>query len=108
MSRATTTFTLLALAGCGGPGTIAVQVLVPDLSGVDTPLPGVVITALPYDRDSILSALEGRAPESWRPGWEWRRIRSEPSSPSSTAPAPSSTWPATRCGPESSGSAPRF
>src|SRR3989304_5369516 len=62
MSRATTTFTLLALAGCGGPGTIAVQVLVPDLSGVDTPLPGVVITALPYDRDSILSAMEGRAP----------------------------------------------
>ena len=29
---------------------------------MDTPLPGVVISALPYDRDSVLSAMERRAP----------------------------------------------
>ena len=34
---------------------------------MDTPLPGVVITALPYDRDSVLSAMEGRAPGGARP-----------------------------------------
>lgn len=33
----------------------------PDLNGVATPLPGVVVTALPYDRDSLLSAMEQRA-----------------------------------------------
>lgn len=37
------------------------RILVPDLEGVETPLPGIVIVALPYDRDSILSVLEGRA-----------------------------------------------
>jgi len=35
---------------------------VPDLSGVETPLPGIEIAALPYDRDSVLTALEQRAP----------------------------------------------
>jgi len=34
---------------------------VPDLHGVETPLPGVVVTALPYDRDSVLAAMERRA-----------------------------------------------
>ena len=42
------------------------QVLVPDLNGVDTPLPGIEVTALPYNRDSLLAALESRAP-SGRP-----------------------------------------
>ena len=37
------------------------QILVPDLEGVETPLPGIVIVALPYDRDSILTTLEQRA-----------------------------------------------
>ena len=40
-----------------------VQVLVPDLSGRETPLPGIVVTAAPFDRDSILSILEQRASE---------------------------------------------
>lgn len=42
---------------------MAVQVQVPDLAGRETPLPGVVVTALPYDRDSLLAALEQRAAE---------------------------------------------
>lgn len=41
---------------------MAVQVLVPDLGGVETPLPGIEVAALPYDRDSVLAALESRAP----------------------------------------------
>lgn len=32
--------------------------MVPDLAGRETPLPGIVVTALPYDRDSILALLE--------------------------------------------------
>jgi hypothetical protein len=52
---------LLMLLACGGPRKIAVQVLVPDLGGVATPLPGVEVAALPYDRDSVLAALESRA-----------------------------------------------
>ena len=54
---------LLFLLACGGPRRIAVQVLVPDLRGVDTPLPGVEVAALPYDRDSVLAVLEHRAGE---------------------------------------------
>ncbi len=49
------------LFACGGPRHIAVQVLVPDLSGAATPLPGVEVAALPYDRDSLLATLERRA-----------------------------------------------
>ena len=37
------------------------QVLVPDLNGAETPLPGVEVAALPYNRDSVLTALESRA-----------------------------------------------
>lgn len=36
-------------------------VTVPDLTGRETPLPGIIVTALPYDRDSILALLERRA-----------------------------------------------
>jgi hypothetical protein len=52
---------LLVLIACGGPRQITARVLVPDLDGVETPLPGIVIVALPYDRDSILAVLEERA-----------------------------------------------
>ena len=38
------------------------QLAVPDLNGVETPLPGVEVTALPFDRDSLLAVLEQRAP----------------------------------------------
>jgi hypothetical protein len=61
MSRVAT-LALLFLLGCDGPRQLAVQVLVPDLRGVATPLPGVEVAALPYDRDSVLRALESRAP----------------------------------------------
>jgi hypothetical protein len=61
MSRVTA-LALLALLGCGGPQVVAVQLLVPDLNGTETPLPGIEIAALPYDRDSVLAALEHRAP----------------------------------------------
>jgi hypothetical protein len=54
-------FVLLTLAACGGPRRVAIRVLVPDLGGVETPLPGVVVAALPYDRDSVLRVLESRA-----------------------------------------------
>lgn len=40
---------------------MAVQVLVPDLSGLDTPIPGAVVAALPYDRDSLIGTMEVRA-----------------------------------------------
>lgn len=52
---------LLALAACGGPRRATVRVLVPDLEGIETPIPGVVVVALPYDRDSVLGTLERRA-----------------------------------------------
>ncbi len=41
---------------------MAVQVLVPDLAGLDTPIPGVQVTLLPYDRDSLIRTMEQRVP----------------------------------------------
>ncbi len=38
----------------------------PDLSGIETPIPGAVVAALPYDRDSLIRTMELRAP-SGRP-----------------------------------------
>jgi len=53
---------LLILAACGGGlRRVAVQILVPDLEGVETPIAGTIIVALPYDRDSVLAAMERRA-----------------------------------------------
>jgi hypothetical protein len=40
---------------------VAVQVSIPALDSVDAPAAGVGVVALPYDRDSILIALEHRA-----------------------------------------------
>lgn len=37
------------------------QVLLPGLDGAPAPAPGVVLIALPYDRDSLIKALESRA-----------------------------------------------
>lgn len=51
----------LLLVACDSRRSIAVQIQVPDLAGVDTPIPGVLLAALPYDRDSILAAMEQRA-----------------------------------------------
>ena len=55
---------LVALAGltaCERPRDIAVRVSIPGPDSAETPVTGVGVVALPYDRDSVLTALEGRA-----------------------------------------------
>ena len=49
------------LAACNSTRQVAVQILVPDLAGVETPIPGAVVAALPYDRDSLIETMERRA-----------------------------------------------
>jgi hypothetical protein len=53
---------VLALAACERPRDLTVRVAIPGPDGVETPVAGVGVVALPYDRDSVLRALEGRAP----------------------------------------------
>ena len=55
---------LVALAGltaCERPREIAVRVSIPGPDSVETPVTGVGLVALPYDRDSVLAALETAA-----------------------------------------------
>ncbi len=47
---------------CKGTTTVAVRVSIPDTAGVDTPARDVALLALPYDRDSVIAAMEARAP----------------------------------------------
>ena len=47
-------------AACSRNRAVTVQVLVPDLAGLATPIAGVVVAAIPYDRDSLIAAMEGR------------------------------------------------
>jgi hypothetical protein len=51
---------LLSTVACG-PRTATIRVTIPDLAGVETPLAGIVVNFLPYDRDSILAQLESQA-----------------------------------------------
>jgi hypothetical protein len=51
---------LLALTACG-PDLVAIRVTIPDEAGIETPVPGARLVVLPYDRDSILGALERQA-----------------------------------------------
>lgn len=51
----------LALTGCGGD-TVMVQVAIPDPNGIETPIRGVRLLMVPYDRDSLLAVLTARAP----------------------------------------------
>lgn len=53
---------LLVLVACNSTRQVKVQVLVPDLAGLETPIPGAVVSALPYDRDSLIETMERRAP----------------------------------------------
>lgn len=55
---------LLALAGCDATASreTVVRVLIPGPDSIPTPVAGLGLVALPYDRDSVLSALEARAP----------------------------------------------
>jgi hypothetical protein len=52
---------LLGLAACSGPRRVDVQVVLPGRDGAPVPAPGVALIALPYDRDSVIAALEARA-----------------------------------------------
>jgi hypothetical protein len=56
---------LLALAfvvaGCDSGRTVAVRVSIVGPDSAESPVPGVVLTAVPFDRDSIFRALEARA-----------------------------------------------
>ncbi|MHB1328847.1 MAG: hypothetical protein ACYC2K_11655 [Gemmatimonadales bacterium] len=61
MFRAAFVASCLFVAACGRPADTTVRVSVPDLNGTDTPLAGVIVTFLPYDRDEILAQLEDKA-----------------------------------------------
>lgn len=55
---------LVAIAGliaCERPRDVAVRVSIPGPDSVETPVTGVGLIALPYDRDSVLAALEASA-----------------------------------------------
>ena len=60
MSRVVPLTLLVFAAACRHGRTVTVQVLVPDLAGVATPIAGVVVAAVPYDRDSLIAAMEAR------------------------------------------------
>jgi hypothetical protein len=49
------------LAGCERPRNVAVRVSIPGPDSVETPVAGVGLIALPYNRDSVLAALEASA-----------------------------------------------
>jgi hypothetical protein len=50
------------LAACKSTATVTVQVAIPGVDGAEAPASDVALVALPYDRDSLIAALEGRAP----------------------------------------------
>ena len=56
-----TTLILLALAACGGR-EVRIEAAIPGPDSVDAPLAHLVFVALPYDRDSVLQALEAQNP----------------------------------------------
>jgi hypothetical protein len=60
MSRVGSLALLVIASACSNSRTVTVQVLVPDLAGSATPIAGVVVTAIPYDRDSLIDAMERR------------------------------------------------
>ncbi len=52
---------LLAITACGGPREVAVRVLIPGADSALAPSASLPIVALPYDRDSVLVAMEAQA-----------------------------------------------
>jgi len=56
-----------AVAACEGSRDLAVRVSIPGPDSAETPVSGIGLVALPYDRDSVLAALEAAAGSS-RPG----------------------------------------
>jgi hypothetical protein len=55
------------LVACERARDVAVRVSIPGPDSVETPVTGIGLVALPYDRDSVLSALEAKA-RTRRPG----------------------------------------
>jgi hypothetical protein len=53
---------LLCLTAACKAERVALRVSIPNLDGVETPVPGLVLTFLPYDRDSVIASLEQKAP----------------------------------------------
>lgn len=51
----------LTLAGCNRSTRVEVTASIPDLRGTLSPAPGVALVALPYDRDSLIAALDAQA-----------------------------------------------
>jgi hypothetical protein len=51
----------LSVVACGRPRDIAVRVSIPGPDSLETPVTGVGLVALPYDRDSVLKSLEASA-----------------------------------------------
>ncbi len=52
---------LAGLTACERPRDVAVRVSIPGPDSVETPVTGVGLVALPYDRDSVLAALRAAA-----------------------------------------------
>ncbi len=52
---------IAGLTGCERPRDVAVRVSIPGPDSVETPVTGVGLIALPYNRDSVLAALEASA-----------------------------------------------
>ena len=50
-----------ALGACEGARDVAVRVSIPGPDSADTPVSGIGLVALPYDRDSVLAALDSAA-----------------------------------------------
>ena len=57
---------MAGLIACEHPRTVAVRVSIPGPDSVETPVTGIGLVALPYDRDSVLAAL-ARSARSPRP-----------------------------------------
>jgi hypothetical protein len=54
----------LAVVACGRQRDVAVRVSIPGPDSMETPVTGVGLVALPYDRDSVLKSLEAAAHSS--------------------------------------------
>ena len=52
---------MAGLIACERPRTVAVRVSIPGPDSVETPVTGIGLVALPYDRDSVLAALARNA-----------------------------------------------
>src|SRR4029079_8965852 len=55
------TASLCAVSACDSGRRVSVRVSIVGPDSTETPVPGVVLTAAPFDRDSIFRALEQRA-----------------------------------------------